>query len=776
MLVSIPVVSASVHSVAGVEPQTADGDAKATQQKSDLPAGALLRIGHEKVPMMLGADVLAMAFSPDGKWLAATAADNKDAAIHLWDLETGKEAAVLKGHKGLVGYLFFLPGGDAKGGPILVSGAADSTIRFWSVHKQAELPQIINHPGLVSALAVSPDGKTIASGSGKNIIFWDPATGNETRRWEAHTHGITCLTFGPEGKTLASGSPGQQIVGGTKQPITYDLDNSLALWDTANGKALHYYAGHPAAATHVALSEGGKIFIAECRGTTIFWDAATGKKLRQVVSNSPSQGLVLTPDGKTNVVADLNELKFIDIESGAAQRPMPHKVRQFRARISMAFSPDGATLAASGDEGRIVLWDVRRRAEKGSPGVLGIPGHAVAFSGDSKAIATAADDGVFLWDRSTGKLLRKLEVDESPTGTHFLTFLPDNRTLMLATRNQKQSVSLWDWTTGKKERSIPNNDILMGPICTSADGSLLASTAHSKNAIIITDVKGKELKRLPIPREAKASTVVSYLRLSPNGQQLLIRMLGSMQTHVFDVESGDLVFQQALSPYTPTFSPGGVLIAAAGNRAISLVDAASGKELGSIPIGTPKLTSGLHFSPDGRILSLVSHDDGAANRSKVELYDVASGKVLKSLSGHSDKIGPIAFSPDGKFLVSTSDDCTMLIWDVSGVLPAEKVDVKSSWQDLANADRRLAYGAYCRLRSAAEETIALLKTELKADAEVRDLEKLRVIWAIRLLEDLNTPAAREFLGTLADGTITSTAAVEARSALKRLQRSSGQSP
>ncbi len=105
-----------------------------------------------------------------------------------------------------------------------------------------------------------------------------------------------------------------------------------------------------------------------------------------------------------------------------------------------------------------------------------------------------------------------------------------------------------------------------------------------------------------------------------------------------------------------------------------------------------------------------------------------------------------------------------------GALTAEqkKVDVSACWAELAGADRLAAYVAFCRLRLTPDETIPFLKKELAKQAPAAELEKTRRAWAIRLLEDLNTPSAQAVLQSLAEST------PEAEAAIKRLKRKDSQ--
>ena len=124
-----PIQLLGSHRASGGEPKAVAGATQPAPEKSDLPEGALLRLGSKR--FLHGGKIQAVAFSPDGKLLASAAENWQDPAIRLWDAETGKEVGSLKGHKGNVNLLYFLPSADAKDAATLVSGGQDSTIRLW---------------------------------------------------------------------------------------------------------------------------------------------------------------------------------------------------------------------------------------------------------------------------------------------------------------------------------------------------------------------------------------------------------------------------------------------------------------------------------------------------------------------------------------------------------------------------------------------------------------------------------------------------------------------
>jgi WD40 repeat protein len=194
----------------------------------------------------------------------------------------------------------------------------------------------------VSRLAFSPDGKTLATGSGKTAQLWDMATGQVTATLEGHSHPVTQLAFAPDGKTLATG--GSDATG----------PDSTRLWDLDRGQ-LKSVLQVDQFLFNLAFSPDGKTLATGFGdGTTRLWDVGSGQL--KATLNEARGPFGFSPDGRTLATAGAyRTARLWDVASGQLAATLEGHAYLV---TSIAFAPDGKMLATRDLAGKLLLWDV----------------------------------------------------------------------------------------------------------------------------------------------------------------------------------------------------------------------------------------------------------------------------------------------------------------------------------------------------------------------------------------------------------------------------------
>ncbi len=289
------------------------------------------------------------AFSPDSQKIVSGA---EDGSIKIWDAETGKERATLKGHTDRVGVCAFGPDGRC-----IVSGSDDNTLKLWGAETGKERATLKGDISRVRACAFSPDGRCIVSDSYGNILkLWDAETGEELAMlidsvgdWlltamnrGIRVAGVTACTFSPDGRIILSAS----------------LDKTLKLWDAETRNIRSMLRGHTNSVHDCAYSPDGRRIISASSDKTLkLWNAQTLKELATFKGHTTGvSACAYSPDGRRIISASQDKiLKLWDAETGEELATLTDPNIKMYA---CAFSPDGKRIVLGGASGQIFLLSI----------------------------------------------------------------------------------------------------------------------------------------------------------------------------------------------------------------------------------------------------------------------------------------------------------------------------------------------------------------------------------------------------------------------------------
>ena len=564
-------------------------------------------------------DLFAVAFSPDGRTIAAGGAGN---VVNLWDI--GDRAAPrvlgepLRGFSGHVQSIAFSPDGRT----LAAAGSAVGVLR-WDVtdrEQPTEISPLLGMTGTTQTVVFSPDGSVIAAaGTDSTLRLWsNDRAGLLQHEQRLPDTTINSVAFSRDGRMLAAGSK----------------DKTIRVWDITQGGRLQEIGppltGFGGWVNVVTFSDDGRILAGGSSDNTIrFWNVDGWRVLRPVLTSpSPVTGLAFLP-GKPLVIS-----VAIDGTTRIWEWPGPLVSESLDSVFGLSFSSDGRRLAVFPNRGddTIRIWDttVRRRPRQIAavkvPIEVGTLGATGAISPDGRSLAVGMRTGVIRrWD--LGDLERPVVVEPALTGPTDLieqiVFSPDGS--LIAAGSDDGKVRLWQSNqagdTGPLATIAGPEGLVLG-IGFSPDGRLVAAASADKR-VWLWDIT------------------------QPTRPTLLAAMTG-FENYVYAV----------------AFSPDGRLLAAgSADKTVRLWDIANPSR--PQPLGRP-LTG-----PSNHVYSVAFHPQGqtltaAVTDGTVWQWDVRNprgGMPISTLTASaSSQVFVVAYSPNGDTLVAADDDGVVHLW------------------------------------------------------------------------------------------------------------------
>ncbi len=291
-------------------------------------------------------------------------------------LATHSAHAQLRGHGGPVRAVAVSPDGQSA-----ISGSFDTSAIRWSMSRNAAEQVMRFHESAVNAVAALKNGYATGGEDGK-IAIWASGNPMPVRTMEGHTAPIVALALSPDGNTLASAS----------------WDHTIRLWTLAGGEP-KILKGHTAAVNGIAFSRDGKLLVSAGYDVAVrYWQLDTGAEASFNLP-TPLNGIAIAPDGEIVAGGADGKLYFLNqrgetlAELQAAESPV----------VSLSMSPDGKLIAAAGIRGSVAIIDRAKRSLERTLVGPGLPVWSVTFFPDNKTIMTGGTDRlVRRWDATTG--------------------------------------------------------------------------------------------------------------------------------------------------------------------------------------------------------------------------------------------------------------------------------------------------------------------------------------------------------------------------------------
>ena len=545
-----------------------------------------------------------------------------------------------------------------------LSGYDFSGLTVW----QAYLPDMILHRvnfanadltksvftqtwGDVLAAVFSPDSQVLATAIDQTICLWQVADGRQLAIYHGHQGWVQSLAFSPDGTTLASGSH----------------DHTIRLWNRQTGQCLKTLRGHTGGVQTLAFSPDGMTLASGSHDHSIcLWQLPLGHR-GQVLSGHRDRVLFVafSPDGQTLISGGADDnVRCWQLATSQCIRQIATNLNW---ALAIALSPDGQTLAIASDGKTVNFWPLQPGAGPRPLAHYCSRVWAVAFSPDGQRLATASDDRtVKLWAVDSGECLQTLQAHTQQVW--LVAFSPDGQTLVSA--SDDGTVRLWSAATGQCLRTLKTHSNWVLAVTFAAQSRLISGHQdgqirqwhHGTGVSALTGHTSPVSGIVVLPSGTELRRCDRHFSLPDRElpRQLIASCSDDRTIKIWDNQRGEalqtLWGHEGAVPALAVSPEGDRLASGSHDHTVKLWDWRSGECLQTLA-GHIHRVKAVAFSPQGELLASGSDDH------TIKLWEVATGVCLHTLVGHQDWVLAVVFSPDGAQLVSASGDRTIKLWD-----------------------------------------------------------------------------------------------------------------